>query len=188
MTAEQYKPIYEWFQNRPAACKLLRLTNQALPPLVAATYLVLLGVLGWDWVQNYHAAVILPPSYTGCQIAFHEAFLRLVKAVLVPAAVLVIGSVLRKAINAPRPYQQPGFVPLEAKTKQGSSFPSRHCFSAGCLAVVGWTVHPLAGVWLTVAALLCCVTRVLVGVHHLRDVAVGVLLGAGLCAAGIFLL
>ena len=186
MTAEQYRPIYDWFAARPAACRLLRLTNKALPPLVAATYLALLGVLGWDWVQKYRTAMMT--SFTGYQTIADEAFWRLVRAVLVPAAVLVIGSVLRKAINAPRPYQQPGFVPLVAKSKTGSSLPSRHSFSAGCLMVVGWWVHPLAGAWLTAAAVLVCVTRVLVGVHHIRDVAAGLVLGAALCAAGLFLL
>lgn len=186
MTAEQYKPIYEWFTRRPTACRLLKLANKALPPLVAVTYLLLLGSLGWDWLQKYRTAMMT--SFTGYQQVADEALRLLMRAVLVPAAVLVVGSILRKVVDAPRPYQQPGFVPLVAKSKTGSSLPSRHSFSAGCLMVVGWVVHPLAGIWLSAAALLVCITRVLVGVHHVRDVAVGFVLGAALCAAGMLVL
>ena len=185
MTAEQYKPIYEWFTARPAACRLLKGLNKVLPPLVAATYLLLLGVLSMDWMDKYKTAMMT--SFTGYQQVADEAFWLLAKAVVVPAAVLVVGSVLRRHIDAPRPYQQADFVPLVAKNKTGSSLPSRHSFSAGCLMVVGWTVSPWAGLWLSAAAVLICITRVLVGVHHVRDVLSGLVLGAALCAVGMFL-
>ena len=187
MTTEQYKPIYDWFTARPAACRLLKVTDKVLPILVAGTYLQLLCQLLADCVYEMVSGIIyccpvdVVPSISVADRRFYEAL-------YVPAAVLLIGSVLRRIIDAPRPYQQPDFVPLVAKNKTGRSLPSRHSFSAGCIAVVGWMVDPLVGLWLTAAAVLICITRVLVGVHHVRDVLSGFVLGTTLCVVGISLL
>lgn len=105
-----------------------------------------------------------------------------------PAAVFLGGTALRRALNFPRPYQQPGFVPLVQKQRQGCSFPSRHALSAGVIAAVWLYFSPAAGAALTVVALVICGLRVLTGVHFVRDVAAGVTLGFALGLAGMWLL
>ena len=169
MTAQQYKKIYDWFSARPAAYRALTLLTKGLPLAVAGGYVLLILLLAINWLQTERDSA---------------AFWQLIRCVVVPAAVFAAGSVMRRWINAPRPYEQPGFVPLVSKATRGKSFPSRHCLSAGVIAVVGWMVHPAAGLIFTLAAAAVCVTRVLAGVHHVRDVLAGVLLGSMGCAAG----
>jgi len=179
MTARQYQKIYHWFTARPAAHKVLTLLTKGLPLVVAGGYALMVLLLAAGWLR----AVRSDPERM-CNAAFWQ----LVRCTVVPAAVFLAGSVLRGVIDAPRPYEQAGFVPLVKKTTKGRSFPSRHSLSAGAIAVVGWAVHPAAGAVFTAAALGVCVTRVLAGAHHIRDVAAGVLLGALGCAAGMLLL
>lgn len=111
----------------------------------------------------------------------------LARAVLVPGAVFVGGSALRAALNRPRPYQQPGFTPLLPKETGGKSFPSRHALSGAVIAMAWLPVNSAVAGVLTVSALAICVTRVLAGVHWVRDVAAGAALGFGLGALGMLL-
>ncbi len=185
MTAERYKKVYDWFIRRPAAHRLLTVVTKGLPLAVAGCYGLLLAYLAWDWLGKRQTA--MTTSFTGWQEVADAAFAQLARCIVVPAVVFLAGSVLRAVINAPRPYEAPGFVPLVPKSTKGRAFPSRHCLSAGIIAVVGFAVHPTAGAVLTAAAVLICVTRVLAGVHRVRDVLAGVLLGAVCCAAGLLL-
>ncbi len=60
--------------------------------------------------------------------------------------------------------------------------------SAGVIAAVRLYFSPAAGAALTVVALVICGLRVLTGVHFVRDVAAGVILGFALGLAGMWLL
>lgn len=170
MTPRQYQPIYDWFAARPAARAALLGANRLLPLLPAVLYPVLLGGLGLRVLRG----------------EFHLMPL-LVRAVLVPAAVLVLGSGLRRGLNRPRPYQQPGFVPLQAKATLGRSFPSRHALSAAVIAAVWMSFVPAVGWGLCAVTAGICVCRVLTGVHTVGDVAAGAALGFGLGALGMIL-
>lgn len=172
MTPERYAGIYRWFTARPGARAALRRANRLLPLATAACYGVLLAVLG---VRAAHAA------------AYPDAAAALVRAVLVPALALAGGSLLRRWINAPRPYDRPGFVPLLEKETQGRACPSRHALSAGVIAAVWWPVSPAAGALALALALCVCAVRVLAGVHSVRDVAFGVLLGFACGVLGTWL-
>ena len=70
-------------------------------------------------------------------------------ALVVPAAAFVVGTLVRKAIDRPRPYTALGFTPLFPKDKAGQSMPSRHCFSAAAIAGTAWYVFqpPLGACW-----------------------------------------
>ena len=109
----------------------------------------------------------------------------LARAVLVPGAVFGGGSVLRAVLNRPRPYQQPGFVPLLPKETLGRSFPSRHALSAAVIAAAWLPVSPAACTVLAVLALALCAARVLAGVHTPADVLAGAALGFALGALGM---
>ena len=86
-------------------------------------------------------------------------------------------TVLRKLIDAPRPYELYSFYENAPKKKQGSSFPSRHVFSSFIIATLSYILSP----WLTAAVALVgvalSVSRVLLGIHFVRDVVAGALIG-----------
>ena len=48
-----------------------------------------------------------------------------------------MGTLLRAAINRPRPYEALNFTPLFPKDTKGQSMPSRHCFSAAAIVAAG---------------------------------------------------
>lgn len=169
MRPDRYAVIYRWFAARPAALTALRLANRWLPLASAGAYALLLALL----------AVRLAAGAGDMDL--------LARAVLVPGAVFGGGSVLRAVLNRPRPYQQPGFTPLLPKETEGKSFPSRHALSGAVIAMAWLPVNPAVAGVLTVSALAICITRVLAGVHWVRDVAAGAALGFGLGALGMLL-
>lgn len=170
MTPQQYKPIHDWFTARPAALALLLAADRGLPLISAALYGVLLAGLG---MQVYQGEAHLMPL--------------LARAVLVPAAVLGIGSGLRRALNRPRPYEQPGFVPLRSKSTRGQSFPSRHALSSAVIAAAWLRVSPAVGWGLWVLTAVLCACRVLTGVHRVPDVLAGAALGFSLGVLGMWI-
>ncbi len=96
---------------------------------------------------------------------------------LTSAVPFFILSVLRKLINAERPYVKYEFEPLLKKEKNGESFPSRHVFSAFLISGIFLKFNLIISAALLLVALLDAVIRVIGGVHFLRDVTVGALLG-----------
>lgn len=153
MTKQQYEAVFRWFNARPAARRAL---HAAATAAVAAVYGLYIGLLVW-------LAVTRQPLF------FAMAG--------VPAAVFLLGTVLRRAINRPRPYETLGFAPLFPKHTRGQSFPSRHCFSAAGIAVSAWYFHPALAAVLAGLALLIAVTRVLTGAHYPTDVLAGLAFG-----------
>ena len=116
MNAEQYRAVIGWFNARPAAKKALRLVSRGAVGLV---YLLYLGMLVW--------------------LALHRSE-QLWPAAIVPAAAFLVGTLVRRVIDRPRPYTALGFAPLFPKDKPGQSMPSRHCFSAAAIAGAAWYV------------------------------------------------
>ena len=110
------------------------------------------------------------------------------RAILVPGFVFLGGTLLRKKLNFPRPYEQPGFTPLVEKETHGQSFPSRHALSAAVLAAVWLSFYPAVGGVMVAVTVAICVLRVLAGVHFPRDVIAGALLGFSLGIVGMRLL
>lgn len=168
MTAEQYRPIAAWFAAHPRTGRAVLFADRWLPAVPFVCYPVLLFMLG---------AVPVLLVRLGQYAAALEAARQLARTVLVPGFAFGFGTALRRYLNRPRPYEQPGFVPLAAKSTKGKSFPSRHALSAAVLAVVWFYYMPAVGTCMAVLALAICVLRVLTGVHHVRDVAAGAILG-----------
>lgn len=86
-------------------------------------------------------------------------------------------SLLRKLLNKPRPYEKYGVLPAVAKETKGCSFPSRHAFSAGIIAINLLAVNLLAGFTVLGFAVLISVLRVLLGFHFIRDTVCGLFFG-----------
>ena len=169
MSPRRYRKIYVWFSARPAALAALAACTRLLPLIQAGAYLVLLALLGFRWAAG------------------EDSMQLLARAVLVPGAVFAGGSTLRAALNRPRPYEQPGFAPLLPKETAGKAFPSRHTLSGAVIAMAWLPVSGAAAAVLSAAALAIGATRVLAGVHWVRDVAAGAALGFGLGALGMLL-
>ncbi len=168
MKPSQYRKVYAWFTARPAALRALRFFTKMLPLFVGLSYGVLLARLGWGW-------------YTAVQRAADGAAAAAFwQAVLIPAATLALGTVLRRVIDAPRPYDDPAFTPLLEKETKGQALPSRHALSAAVITAVWWRYSVPAGVLMAAVTAAVCATRVLAGVHTVRDVAAGAALGFGM--------
>ena len=176
MTAEQYRPIADWFSARPAAKRCVIQLDRWMPLVPFVCYPVLLCLLN----------VRLVRLFLGWKSAALEFAMEIARAVFVPGMVFWGGTLLRARLDLPRPYEQPGFVPLVAKETHGHSFPSRHALSAAVLAMVWMYFYPVVG-WLMVGVtVLICLLRVLTGVHHVRDVVCGAAFGFVLGAVGMW--
>lgn len=163
MTADRYRAVIGWFNARPAAKKLLRAVSLGS---VAAVYLLYAGLVV---LMMLRGNPLLWPLLA------------------VPAVVFVLGTALRRAINRPRPYETLGFAPLFPKDTKGQSLPSRHCFSAACIAVAALPVSPAAAAILAGLAVVIALTRVLCGVHYISDVLAGLVFGAAASRLGLIL-
>ena len=160
----------------PAVSRCVVALDRWLPLIPFVCYPVLLCLLN---VRLFHLL--------GSQAAL-DFMVTIARAVFVPGGTFRGGTILRDKLNLPRPYEQPGFEPLRRKETKGHSFPSRHALSASVLAMVWMYFYPKAG-WVMVGiTVLLCVGRVLTGVHHIRDVVGGAVLGFALGYAGMWLL
>lgn len=152
MTSRQYRRISAPFRGEKKE-KVLMLANRIVTRLCYIVYPVLLVVMIFlrDW--------------------------RVLRAFLVPAISFVLVTLVRSAINAPRPYEKLDIEPLIKKNTKGKSMPSRHTFSVFVIAMTFLWLLPPAGVVLLVLGVLLAAVRVVGGVHYPRDVIVGALAG-----------
>ena len=100
----------------------------------------------------------------------------------------VLVTLLRHFIDAPRPYELYDFFEYIPKEKKGHSFPSRHVFSAFVIATLAIPVSiPLAAAIYLLGVSLS-ISRVFLGIHFIRDVLAGALIGiiSGVIAILIF--
>ncbi len=102
MTAERSHQTAAWFAAHPRLKAGVVAANRWLPLIPFACYPALL-------------------IWLGLKLAAGPTQLRpaAVRAELEPAAVFLGGTALRRALNFPRPSQQPGVVPLVQKERQG---------------------------------------------------------------------
>ena len=130
------------------------------------------------------AAVVLSKSITFAIYLFYPVFLGLLylqhssfllPAVLVPAVSFIVLSVVRRIINAERPYEKFDIPALYSKNKKRCSFPSRHTFSAFIIAFTVLYVSLPLGIALLFLSTTLAVLRVVCGVHFIKDVLAGFL-------------
>ena len=156
------KNYQEWYdhvagniKNKPFLLSLLRTFNRFMTVVMPIVYLTLL-------VTTY----------------FQEGFGKQVLIyVFISATGFVILSLLRKKINAPRPYEEWDIKPLLDRDSPGQSMPSRHVFSATIISMACLHASLSVGVILLVLSALLGLVRVLGGVHYPKDVVVGYICG-----------
>ena len=137
------------------------------PPITLALKLIshavsLLSVLAFGYII-YVAAIISWDRVAGVIVTLGVPYL--------------LVTLLRRAINAPRPYELLEFSKEPPKKRQGSSFPSRHAHSAFAIGTLLCFFSLPLGIALLALSALMCVCRVLLGIHFVRDVLAGALTG-----------
>ncbi len=164
MTKEQYIKITEPLRKNPVRAKQVKNLNHILTGFVFCMYpLYLLKLLT-------------------------ERNTWLIRALLVPAVSFVCLSVIRRIINAPRPYEKFDIPPVLEKDTTGKSFPSRHVFSVFVIAMTVFYEHPGAGILLGIIGLLLGIVRVAVGVHEPRDIVAGAIAGIACGLIGYYVI
>ena len=124
----------------------------------------------------------------GLQLFLHLALGEFVTcAVAAGASALgfITVTVSRKLINAKRPYEVYPFYTEPPRTKKGEAHPSRHCYSAAVITTLSWLVSPWLTLGMGTLALIIAVTRVVTGVHFLRDALAGLVIGTVFGGAGL---
>ena len=121
-------------------------------------------------------------------VLYGEKDPKLIKVILVPAVSFVLVTILRKIINALRPYEKFEIPPVIEKDTKGKSFPSRHVFSVFIIAVTIFYSHPGPGIILGLLGVAMAVIRVAGGVHEPRDVIAGALIGIACGVIGFYLI
>ena len=153
--------VSAWWRAKSGRAKALDCTCKVLKYACYLLYPALLVMLAWEWVRN------------GC-VGMPRDFLQ---ALAVPAVGFALVSLMRRAINEPRPYEACSIEKLIDKDTQGKSFPSRHSFSIAVIGMCWLRYVPAAGILILLASLVMAWARVLAGVHYPRDVVCGLALG-----------
>jgi len=148
---EWYDRIAGNIENKPFLLRLLRAFNRFMTVVMPMIYLTLLAT---TYLQQG----------LGKQVLIY---------VFIPASGFVILSLLRKKINAPRPYEGWTIKPLLDRDSPGRSMPSRHVFSATIISMACFHASLSLGIILLVLSALLGLVRVSGGVHYPKDVVVG---------------
>lgn len=98
------------------------------------------------------------------------------KVILIPFGVFVAVTILRKIINEKRPYARYNIPSVFNKTSSGESMPSRHTACAFVIAMTILYVNFTLGIVALSIASLIALSRILAGVHYIRDVFTGMLI------------
>ena len=98
-------------------------------------------------------------------------------AVIVPGVSFAIVTVFRRLYNSKRPYEVYDFEPVISKNTLGKSFPSRHVFSIFMIGMTFLKIQPDLGLLFMLVGAMLAVIRVYGGVHFIRDVVAGALIG-----------
>ncbi len=148
---EWYDHIATNIKNKPLYLSLLRAFNRFMTVVMPIVYLTLLATTYFQ-------------EGLGKQVLIY---------VFISATGFVILSLLRKKINAPRPYEEWDIKPLLDRDSPGQSMPSRHVFSANIISMACLHANLSVGFILLILSAILSLVRVLGGVHYPKDVLVG---------------
>lgn len=165
MKGEQYREMNAFFSETKKRSTIMKTLHDILPLLMLVFY-------------PMEAVYLLVTEGIGS-----ELFLRFT---LIPLGTFLLITLVRALINAQRPYEKFDYTPVVGKRTKGKSFPSRHTVSAFIIAMAFLYINTRIGVIMLVIAALIGVTRVLSGVHFIRDVISGAAIGVVIGVLGYF--
>lgn len=154
MNEQNYRIISEWFRKKEMRLKIFNTIYKLLPLIVVASY----------------SGIIL---YAFLYMNKYE----MVRVISVPLATFLFCTIIRCVINEERPYEAMNINPLIKKDKKGQSFPSRHTLSATIIAMCGLYVNVTVGSVLAAISVIIAIIRPVAGVHYIKDVAAGLIMG-----------
>lgn len=97
----------------------------------------------------------------------------------------VLVSLLRRLLSLPRPFEVWGLdVPIKHR---GGSFPSRHAFSAFAIGAYILPFNAAVGCTVLALGIVISTVRVLLGLHFLRDVIAGAIIGVLSAVIGVLI-
>lgn len=166
-----YKSLYEknatLYKKYPLLQRALQPTSHVLTAIYAVAYALLL--------------------YTALTTPYEVR--KLIPLICAPVVCLTVVTILRYAVNRPRPYAENGAQITPLSTKKGStdtSFPSRHVACAFVIATLFVSTFTAIGCVLLVLGVLLAYIRFTLGVHYPTDLLFGVAIGV-LCGLWIFI-
>ena len=136
-------------------------------------------------------------AYVFYLAVFVKDYKEAIRLVLTAGFPFFMVGLARKIIGAKRPYEvypfyeecpKRRFFGKVQKDDGGASFPSRHAYSAFVVASASFYICVPVGAVIAFVATLMCVCRVLLGIHFVRDVLVGAIIGVMAGVLGEFLL
>ena len=149
--------LYDGVYSRPGLVKGLRIFDKVAVALVALSFAYALFVL-----------------------LFVGELISALRLVLLAAIPFVAVSLMRSLINLERPYEvfdTPYLREMSVKRKKGHSFPSRHVFSAFLIGTLWLMYSPYIGTAVLLLGAFLALERVLLGIHFIKDVIAGAMVG-----------
>lgn len=165
MNEHNYKILSDWFRKSEIRLKIFNIIYKILPLIIMVSY----------------GSIII---YSFLCLNKYE----IIKVILVPLLTFLFCTFIRRGINEARPYEAMNINPLIKKDKKGHSFPSRHTLSAFVIAMCGLYVNLTTGLILIVISSIIAVIRPIAGVHYIKDVAAGMIMGIGCGIIGFWIL
>ena len=130
------------------------------------------------FLSHFSVALIAAAAAFAVYSAYRVSLLSAAGLLLSLGVPFVAVTVLRRALNARRPYEvYSDLFDITPRRRSGASFPSRHAYSAFAIAVCTFPISVALGCTLLLFSALLCLSRVLLGVHFVRDVVTGALIG-----------
>ncbi len=163
MTKETYKKLMEYLLYHKKLRKTLIAIERILEILTVLAYFLLL-------IYTIYA----DPGYT------------LLSAVTSVAA-LYVCTLIRNVADRRRPYEVFETLPAINKDTKGKSFPSRHLTSISVIAMSLLGISIPLGILFLFFTLVMAILRVVLGVHFIKDVAVGAGVGIVFGIVGVFI-
>ena len=124
-------------------------------------------------------------------LLFFGEFIYVTHLTLMAGIPFVAVTLMRYFINSERPYEVfdiDEFKEMKEERKSGRSFPSRHVFSALLIGILWLPYSVPFGVAALILGAFLGVERVLLGIHFIRDVLAGAVIGALSGLVGILIL
>ena len=165
MKGESYKNMSAYFSETKARNTTIKALHDVLPLIMYIFYPVQLVILAIN------------------EGIGSEYFLRFT---LIPLCTLILISIVRAVINAKRPYEIYNYTPPVKATTKGKSFPSRHTVCAFIIAIAFLYLQTNIGVIMLLIAAAIGATRILAGVHFIRDVVSGAAISVIIGVLGFF--
>jgi membrane-associated phospholipid phosphatase len=156
LNEERYAKISNWFHDNKKRMKILNILYKGLPTVTMVEYAVL----------------VIFEIFQG-----KDKMEEIIRVIIVPLITFGICTAARKVVNEKRPYEAMNITPLIKKDKKGQSFPSRHVLSATIIAMASMYVNVQLGIIMMLISVAIAVIRPVAGVHYIRDVIGGLVMG-----------